>query len=277
MRHSKLLQAMFWMLILASPLCAEDKHQEEIPQVPNFITLISLLFPYSAVAQWLHHWESIIFSILIGSLILLFFYVGLKQRALIPGGFQSSLEWLLENIHNFIIQILGPEGERFVPFLGTLFIYILFMNWFVLIPFMAAPSSNINVTVALAICVFCLVQYLNIKNRGILGYLHHMAGSPKSAVDWLLVPLLFPIELLTQLTRPFTLALRLFGNVFGEDILIGAFALFGVLAISVNLPVGLPLQIPFMFLAMLTGLMQALVFTLLSTIYILLSMPHEGE
>ena len=108
--------------------------------------------------------------------------------------------------------------------------------------------------------------------------MYHMAGSPKNTMGWIMVPLMFPIELLTQFTRPLTLALRLFGNVVGEDILIGAFALFGVnLLLPYVHSVGLPLQIPFIFLAILTGLMQALVFTLLSTIYILLSVPQHED
>lgn len=150
------------------------------------------------------------------------------------------------------------------------------MNWLVLIPLIKVPCSDFNVTVALSICVFCLVQYLNIKNFGVLGFLHHMAGSPKTGLEWALAPLMFVIEIFTQISRPITLALRLFGNVVGEDTLIGAFALFGVaLFASSQYPVGLPLQLPFLFLALLTGLMQALVFTLLSTIYILLSIPSD--
>ena len=89
---------------------------------------------------------------------------------------------------------------------------------------------------------------------------------------------MFPIELLVQISRPFTLALRLFGNVLGEDILIAAFALFGIgLVASFNSPVGIPLQIPFMLFGMLTSVMQALVFSLLTAVYILLSMPHKEE
>ena len=93
-----------------------------------------------------------------------------------------------------------------------------------------------------------------------------------------MVPLMLPIELITQFSRPLTLAFRLFGNIFGEDTIIAAFSIFGVTMLSFLGPyVGFPLQIPFMFLAFLTGVMQALVFTLLSTIYILLSMPEHEE
>jgi F-type H+-transporting ATPase subunit a len=250
----------------------------EVPEVPNIFTLLHKNFKDSPWAIFLHHWQTLVFSIFIGTVISLLFHLGARKITLVPSRFQNFLEWIVESLRHFILEVLGPEGEKFVPFLGTLFIYILTMNWLVLIPFMKAPSSNFNITVALAICVFCLVQYLNIKNFGVKGFLYHMAGSPKTALEWALVPLMFFVELLTQFSRPITLSLRLFGNVVGEDILIGAFALFGVLLLShYNAPIGLPLQIPFMFLSLLTGLMQALVFTLLSTIYILLSVPHSKD
>lgn len=250
----------------------------EVPEVPNIITLIYKKFGEYPWAQFLHEWESLIFSILVAAFISFVFYVGTRQSSIIPSKFQNFLEFIVEELRNFIVDILGSQGEKYVPFLGTLFIYILIMNWMVLVPFMKAPSSNLNITIAMAICVFALAQYSNFKNYGFFGFLYHMAGSPKSVIEWILAPLMFPIELLTQITRPFTLALRLFGNVVGEDILIGVFALFGAGLLSFyNYPVYLPLQIPFMFLALLTSLMQALVFTLLSTVYILLSLPHSEE
>lgn len=246
---------------------------EKLPELPNIITFLNKIFYESPFFAFLHEWENIFFSLVIAIGLSLLFTLGIRKKELMPTGLQNFVEWVGEIIQRSLVEIIGPEGKKYVPFLGTLFIYILTMNFMILIPFMKPPSSSINITIALAICVFVLVQYLNIKNWGLGGFLYHLAGEPKTMLGWLMVPILLPVELLTQLTRPLTLALRLFGNVFGEDILIGAFALFGVLLLSDNLPIGLPLQIPFMFLAILTGLMQALVFTLLSAVYILLSMP----
>lgn len=249
----------------------------DVPEVPNIITLLYKNFHDVPWIQFLHSFDSLFFALLISIAISVTFYYGSRKKSMIPSGLQNFLEWIVENTRRFVVEIVGPEGEKYVPFLGTLFIYILTMNWLVLIPFMKAPSSNFNITVALAICVFVLVQYLNIRNYGVFGFLYHLAGSPKGLLGWLMVPLMLPIEILTQFTRPITLSLRLFGNVLGEDILIGAFALFGVAMLaSWDYPIGVPLQIPFMFLALLTSLMQAMVFALLSTIYILLSIPeHE--
>lgn len=265
------------LIALTSTSSLQASIEAEVPEVPNFIQLLYNMTG-SAWAGLLHHWENIFFSIVVAIGISIVFLFGAKKKEKVPTGLQNFLEFVVEKLRDFVVEILGPEGERYVPFLGTLFIYILCMNWLVLIPLMKPPSSSFSITIALAICVFVLVQFLNIKNYGFFGFLYHLAGSPKGLLGWALVPLLLPIEILTQITRPLTLSLRLFGNVVGEDILIGAFALFGALVFAnLNAPVGLPLQIPFMFLALLTGLMQALVFTLLSTIYILLSLSPSEE
>lgn len=250
-----------------------------VPELPNFISILYHKFYGQPWATFLHHWEYIIFSLIVAVLISALFIAGASKKALIPKGLQNFVELIVEKFINlFILGVLGPSGMKYLPFLATLFVYILSMNIFGLIPLMKSPSSNLNITVALALCVFFLVQYLNFKNMGFFGFLYHMAGSPKNILGWLLAPIMFPLELITQLSRPLTLSLRLFGNVLGEDILIGAFTLFGLgLVAHYNPPVGVPLQIPFMFLALLTSTMQALVFTLLSTVYILLSMPHADE
>lgn len=263
------------ILLFFAPLSASL--DTDAPEVPNIFTLLNHIFdaPWS---EFLHEWESLIFSIMIAIALSLLFYFAARKNELIPSGLQNFVEAIVETLRNFILEILGPEGEKFVPLLGSLFVYIVAMNWSAVLPFMKPPTSNFNITIALAVCVFALVQYLNIKNWGFLGFLYHLAGSPKGFLGWALVPLMLPIEILTQLTRPLTLALRLFGNIVGEDILIGAAALFGVYLLSATeLAAGLPMQLPFLLLALLTGLMQALVFTLLSTIYILLSMPPTDE
>lgn len=252
--------------------------KKELPELPNFLQLLFKKFPYHPGIAFLHQWENIIFSLLIASLVALFFYYGLKKKALIPTGLQNVLELGMSAFQKLILGILGPEGEKHLSFLGTLFIYILGMNWLGLIPFMKTPTSSLSITAALAMCVFVYVQYLNIKNMGLIDFIYHLAGSPKNMVGWFLVPLIIPLEILTQLSRPVTLALRLCGNMLGEHILMGVFALMGVVwLLPYTLPLTLPLQIPFVFLSILTGFMQALVFTMLSTVYIFLSIPHRKE
>lgn len=242
------------------------------PEVPNLFTILKHHFPDSVLVSMLYAWQDIFYSLLVALLISGFFYLGIRKKQWVPTGLQNFVELIGESFRNFIVGILGRDGDRFVPFLGTLFLYILCMNIIGLVPFMKSPTSNLSITFALALCVFVLVQYLNIKNMGLGGFLYHLAGSPKDLIGWLIAPLMFPIELMTQISRPITLALRLFGNVLGEKILVGFFVVVGT-----TLLYFFPIQTPFLFVGLLTSVMQAMVFTLLSTIYILLSVPHHSE
>lgn len=243
-----------------------------VPELPNFLTFLEKYLGDTPLGKFISNWESIIFSMFIACVISLIFFIGTRKKELIPYGFQNFLEWSVESFQTLVVSILGHDGKKYVPFLGTLFVYILSMNLMGLIPLMASPTSNLNISVALALCVLVMVQYLNVKNMGIKGYLYHLAGSPTNAIGWAISPLMFPIELLTQISRPVTLALRLFGNIVGEKILVAFFTMAGL-----TLFYFFPVQLPFMFLGLLTCLMQAMVFTLLSTIYILLSVPHSEE
>ncbi|MFQ5869237.1 MAG: F0F1 ATP synthase subunit A [Candidatus Zixiibacteriota bacterium] len=248
------------------------------PEIANFITLLNTLFHGEGLAGVLLHYQAVVFAWMVVGIVALFAYLSSRNRRLVPGSLQNLVEMVVEGLYNFFVGILGPQGEKLVPFLGTLFVYIFIMNIFGLVPGMFSSTSNLNVTLALAICVFVYVQYIGIRRNGLLGYLWHMAGSPRSLVEWVLVPLNLPIHILGELARPVSLSLRLFGNVTGEDVLIAAFVGLGIVALSfLKLPVGLPLHVPFIFLAILTSLIQALVFALLSTVYFSLMLPHEEE
>jgi F-type H+-transporting ATPase subunit a len=243
---------------------------EGVSEVPNIITFLYHYYQNSPWLGFLHHWDAVFFAFIISSLLGFIFYLGTRNMALIPSGFQNFLEWIADLFDYFITHVLGPDGKKYVPFLATLFLYILSMNLFGIIPFMKSPTASVNVTVGMAICVFALVQYSNMKNMGLKAFLYNLAGSPKDTVGWVIAPLMFPIELLTQISRPVTLALRLFGNIMGEKVLIGFFTI-----LSITFLFFLPIQLPFVLLGVFTGVIQAVVFTLLSTIYILLSKDNH--
>lgn len=246
-------------------------------ELPNFITVIvGFLGKETTVGRFLDQWENFIFSFL--SVIILGIIVSAASRRarLVPGGLQNAVEFLVEKLDGFICGILGPQGRKHVPFLGSLFIYILFMNLFGLIPFMRSPTANLNQTLALALCVFMYVQYTGIRNFGIRGYIFHMAGEPRDTISIALIPIMLPLHIIGELAKPLSLSLRLFGNITGEDVLIVIFVTLGIGLIGfMHLPIGLPLQVPFLFLAILTSTIQALVFMLLSTVYFLMMMPHD--
>ncbi len=251
-------------------------HEEAAHELPNWITLILQFVHDPGLKAFLHEWESMIFSFAIAGLLIVVARLASRNPQMVPGRLQNVVEMVVEGLSNFIIGILGPRGRQFVPFLGTLFVYILAMNLSGVLPLGKSPTASPNTTVALALCVFLYSNWIGLKSNGPIGYLKHLAGSPSSAVEWAFVPIMLPIHILGEIARPVSLSLRLFGNVTGEDVLLFAFCSLGVVALSfANSPVGIPFQVPFILLAFLTSFIQALVFTLLSTIYILLWLPHE--
>jgi len=238
------------------------------PHLPN---LVKILFGPDSVAE---HWVNVIFAFAIGVFLSVFAARVYAKRQMIPGRLQNLVEMMVEGMYNFIESILGKDAKRYVPYLGSLFFYILLMNWIGMVPLGHSPSTSLNITASLAILTFLYAQYTGLTRLGVLGYLHHMAGSPRDVISWCMVPLIFPLHIIGELAKPFSLALRLFGNITGEDTLVAVFVGLGIAILAFS-PVGVPLQIPFYFLGLLLSTIQALVFTLLSTIYILLMLPHE--
>lgn len=252
-------------------------HSGEPEKFANVITILVRAFPEAGWAHLLHSFEPVLFAFLVAALLCLIAYLATRRVEMIPGPLQNAVEWVIEVLYDFIVEILGPKhGPRYVPFLGTLFVYILAMNVFGLIPFMDSPTSNLNVTFALAFTVFVYAQWIGFRELGVIGYIDHMAGNPRTVVSWFLVPLMLPIHVLGELAKPISLSCRLFGNIFGEDMLLVAFATLGISMLGfTGLPFGLPLQLPFLFLALLTSTLQALVFAVLAVVYFLLMLPHD--
>ncbi len=164
---------------------------------------------------------------------------------IMPGKLQNLVEMVIEGLDNFIKGVLGPEEGRYVPFFGTLFLYIYVQNVFGLVPLMFTPTSVLSTTAALALVVFFYVQFEGIRRSGILGYLRHMAGDPRDPVGWAMTPLMFPLHVVGELAKPVSLSLRLFGNMMGEETLIAVFLGLGVSILAfTHLPIGFPLHIP---------------------------------
>ena len=254
----------------------EEAHSST-PEIANILTLLNELFGESPVVRFLHHYENIFFSVIIITILAIVARRATKNTSLIPGKLQNFVELCVERLDDLICGVLGHHyGRHYTPFLGTLFIYILVMNISGLVPGMKSPSSSLNTTIGLAITVFCYVQYTGLRRLGVIGYIDHLLGRPRDITGFLFIPLMLPLHIMEELIKPLSLSLRLFGNILGEDALIAAFVSLGILALSfIGSPVGLPLQTPFMLLAIITGTIQALVFTMLSSIYILFMLPHE--
>lgn len=249
---------------------------EGLKELANFITLLNDFFHDIPFVHFLHRWENVVFSLLAGVSLIGISFFATRKKTMIPGPLQNGLELAVESLENLVTGIIGPRGRAYVPFIGTLFLYILTQNLMGLVPGLKAPTSSLNTTAALAICVFFYVQGIGIQQNGFFGYIHHLMGSPQDLVGWIMVPLNLPLHILEEFIKPMSLSLRLFGNILGEESLIAAFVGLGILALSfAHSPIGLPLQLPFLMLSILLGSIQALVFSLLTTIYISLMLPHE--
>lgn len=185
-----------------------------------------------------------------------------KNYGVIPTRAQQVMEAYHSFVANLAKDIIGPEGAKYVPLLGTLGIFILTGNLMGLIPLFKSPTANINVTFSCAIFVFIYYHAEGIRQNGIIKYLKHFAGPV-----WWLAPIFIPIEVIGHFARPLSLSLRLFGNIFGEDTII---AILAGLALS-----GFIIPLPMMCLAVFTSLIQMLVFLMLSSVYIAGAIAHE--
>ena len=199
--------------------------------------------------------------------------LGTRRPSEMPRGLQTLLEMVVGALKNLVVSVMGPRGVEFVPFIGSLFIYIALMNLMGLVPGFMSPTSNLNITAGLAIVVFTMLHYLGVRERG-AGYLKHfIEGVPLQFPYILLAPLVFFVHLVGELVRPMTLAVRLFGNMMAGHT---------VLMIFIGLVVGLarrwipvPVQLPNMALEIIVGIVQAMVFSMLAAVYLSLVLREE--
>ncbi|VAX21898.1 ATP synthase F0 sector subunit a [hydrothermal vent metagenome] len=171
---------------------------------------------------------------------------------MIPSGMQNVMEMIVYELAQFVDSILGKDGRKFFPLIGALGFFILCGNLIGLIPGCVSPTANVNTNIAMAIIVFTLYQFVGFYTHG-CGYVKHFLGPV-----WWMIPLMLPIEIISHLARPITLAVRLFGNIKGEELVI--------LVLGFLVPLILPM--PMIAFAVFTSILQALVFILLSMVYI---------
>ena len=175
-----------------------------------------------------------------------------RRLTLVPGRLQNVFEAIVDTIENFVCGSMGEAGRKFVPLLAGIFIYIFSMNIMGLIPGLDAPTANLNTTVCMALFVLVFYNAVGLW-KWKAHYVHHFTGPSK-----FLVPLMFPLEIVSHLSRPVSLSLRLFGNIRGEEIVM---ILFFVMAPILG-------TIPIYALFLLGKTMQAFVFFILTMVYI---------
>jgi F-type H+-transporting ATPase subunit a len=219
------------------------------------------------ITMWL------VMAILIG--LAIFFRLTMK---FLPTGFQNFAEWALGGMRDFMAEVGGKAAKKHFPIFITFFLLILFSNWFGILMgliaeqsgFLRAPTSDLNSTAAFAIVAFIYFEYQGFKAHGVLGYLGHFFNfkalftrGGMGIIDFF-VGLL---HIISEMVRPLALALRLFGNIFGGEIVLTvAFLLIAPL-----------FPLPFMGLEFIIGLIQAFVFSMLFLTFTALNSAHQEE
>jgi len=187
-----------------------------------------------------------------------------QPNYLVPSGrltFLNAADLIAEQLYKTTESVLGHEAPIYFPVMGGLFLYVLLNNLIGLVPGMEPPSANVNTNLACGLFVFFYYNYQGLKHGG-LHYLKHFMGPV-----WYLAWLLLPIEIISHTVRPFTLALRLKGNMVGDHTVLNTFTSLA--------PHGLLLPIPFYFLGLMVCFIQAYVFVLLTMVYV--SLAKESD
>ena len=215
--------------------------------------------------------------------VLVFYLVAYRKPKLVPGRGQ----WIAESIYSFGRDgigrdIIGPQGVRFAPYLVSLLSFILVMNVMGIVPFFqVSPTAHIAFPVALALITYVLYIWVGVRKHGFLGFLKIMTVPP--GVPWWLLPLLIPIEFLQNfITRPFTLSVRLFANMFAGHFILLVFTLGGFVLFNAANPLIKPisivawlLAIAITFLELMVAALQAYVFAILTAVYLQGSLAEE--
>jgi F-type H+-transporting ATPase subunit a len=188
--------------------------------------------------------------------------LGLLLRARVTAGVPGRLQTIYESVVEAVTRQAGEKTRRFVPLVVTLFFFILIANWLEMIPsqphdtgyqYLPAPTGDVNMTYALALLVIVLVHVSSVRARGIKGYVKHYFQPYKA---------LFPINLIEEIAKPVTLALRLFGNIFAGGLMLILFA--GLFSAFI---VPLPDVVWKLFDGLFVGPIQAFIFSLLTILY----------
>lgn len=193
----------------------------------------------------LYSWFFIVILVLLG-------WMATRRMTLVPRGVQNFFEFMIKSIEDFVVANMGEPGRKVFPVLFTLLIYIWVLNVSGLVPSIDAATANINTTACMALFVFFYYNYWGIRIHG-AKYIKKFMGP-----YWWFAPIMLPIEIVSHLARPLSLALRLFGNIRAEEITI---AVMFILAPILG-------SLPIFILFLLLKTMQAFVFFMLTMMYL---------
>ncbi|HEX7629909.1 MAG TPA: F0F1 ATP synthase subunit A, partial [Candidatus Methylomirabilis sp.] len=220
-----------------------------IVQFPNFLAFLGV------PGTWLP--AHVTFTWLVMAFLVLGSVMATRALKAVPGPLQNIAEVVLEAFFDLLEQMIGKQGRQFLPLVGTVGLFILTSNLLGNLPGFQAPTANWNTTVALALTVFVWYNYAGIRKHGLVGYLKHFCGP-----IWWLAPIMFPIEFIGHLARPVSLSVRLFGNIFGEESVIGILISLAWLVMPYMIWLGVMLP-----LSLFTAAVQTFVFIMLTMVY----------
>lgn len=208
--------------------------------------------------------DAIGFSLIGAAVLVICASMATRQYNRVPRGIQNVLEWVVGLLRGMVQGFIpGAQGDRYLPYLGSLFLFIFTMNMLGVIPGFRSPTMTLSTTAAMGLTTIVMVQAYAIRDTGLWPYMkHYTAGTA-----FPLMLLMIPVEIIGELAKPMSLSLRLFGNIFGED---------NVIEQLMGLGGWIPVQIPMLLLALFTSFLQAFIFTTLSTIYVASKVVHEG-
>jgi len=220
--------------------------------------------------------KHIVFMWITALIIILIFMIVAKsyKKSLVPSGIANFFELLIIFVRDEIVKPTIGEGyQKFLPYLLSLFFFVLFGNFLGLIPYSATFTSNIGVTSALAIMSFIMIQFGGMRKNGVIGYLKGLV--PHGVPGWMLV-IMIPVELLGLLTKPFALAIRLFANmVAGHTVILALIGLIFFMGTIFVAPVSVSFAVFIYLLEILVSLIQAYIFTMLTALFIGMAVHQE--
>lgn len=214
--------------------------------------------------------QSNLFMLIAGGLIVALMMYGMRQAAVVPGRLQGLAESAYGFIDDMVVAQVGEEGRRFFPFVFTLFMFVLFGNMLGLFPYAFTYTSHISLTFTLALMVFVLITVVAIALHGkkFFGYFF-----PEGAPLWL-APIIIPVEIVSYLSRPVSLSIRLFANMVAGHVMLKVFATFVVMLAGLGV-VGpfvavmpLAINVALVGFEVLVAFLQAYVFAILTCIYL---------
>jgi len=208
--------------------------------------------------------NSSMFMVIAAVLITLFTLIAMRKGSLVPGRLQSTAEISYEFVANMVRDNVGPHGQKFFPFVFTLFMFVLALNMLGMVPYSFTVTSHIIVTFALAAFIFIGVTLIGFWKHGI-GFLKFFVPS---GVPFLMLPLLVVIEIISYLTRPLSLSVRLFANMMAGHTMLKVFASFVVALGVLGGWAALAFMVAFTGLELLIAFLQAYVFAILTCIYL---------